>query len=502
VTTLTNGTRLTFSGGTVATVSGDQATGGTTIAVQALPGPIASGETATGYCANPHFLNPDMTVGAVTVSDCIFEYAGTDGQGDCFLNFGPTLVNNTNAKCLGFFGGSYADYSSGANTSTLDDLKLANSSGSIASGDAVYFGNSPSTVTFTTLALYISTAYTSSGTPAVLAWEYWNGSAWTAVSGLSDGSNGFQTAGRVLVSFTSPSGWAATTVNGVSSYWLRARWTSADGSVTARPAAAQMCLSAISATLLPVVYTMLRCIEIPNAAGDDTGTLMTCHGNLLAQFVFEHNTYYMGSQAPTVGEAYCGYKGMVQSFRGNLGWSTSPGATSYKLRGENNSNPAGTAVDVVLAANCDYNAAYNFSTTYGSTVAGQGATAGYDVKITGTPGVHDVDGGSPTACNPNFVDPHRNFASWSSYNGGPGTAADTLARLASVNDPTPMAGSTIASFMSYIRAGYSPKNTSLMGASYPGDVNGPVGAGRDIGALAVYPYEITRFALWARRQRS
>lgn len=42
-----------------------------------------------------------------------------------------------------------------------------------------------------------------------VTWEYWNGSAYAALSGVTDGTSGFKTAGTNDVTFTVPSGWAA-----------------------------------------------------------------------------------------------------------------------------------------------------------------------------------------------------------------------------------------------------------------------------------------------------
>lgn len=65
------------------------------------------------------------------------------------------------------------------------------------------------------------------GTVGTVAWEYWNGTAWVAVSGLSDGTAGFTTAvsdGQVLT-FTLPTDWVKNTINAVEAYYLRARVT-------------------------------------------------------------------------------------------------------------------------------------------------------------------------------------------------------------------------------------------------------------------------------------
>lgn len=51
-----------------------------------------------------------------------------------------------------------------------------------------------------------------------LAWKYWNGSAFTAVSNLSDGTNGFTQDGTVT--FNRPTDAAQTDINGKTMYWV------------------------------------------------------------------------------------------------------------------------------------------------------------------------------------------------------------------------------------------------------------------------------------------
>lgn len=54
--------------------------------------------------------------------------------------------------------------------------------------------------------------------------EYWNGSAWVAVTGLTDGTTGLTASGTMT--WTIPSDWATTALNGITCYWLRLRYTS------------------------------------------------------------------------------------------------------------------------------------------------------------------------------------------------------------------------------------------------------------------------------------
>jgi hypothetical protein len=73
------------------------------------------------------------------------------------------------------------------------------------------------------LDLAVNGAYTG------LAWEYWNGSAWSALSVSGVGAN-LDADGPVT--FTPPGDWAKTTVNGQNLYWIRASATAVTTAAT------------------------------------------------------------------------------------------------------------------------------------------------------------------------------------------------------------------------------------------------------------------------------
>jgi hypothetical protein len=100
-----------------------------------------------------------------------------------------------------------------------------------ASPDAFYFGHKEQ---FSQMDLDVLTAGIGTYT---LAWEYWGGSSWTALSGLSDGTNNYKNAGINRVSWTIPGGWATRTITNqpgaTQLYYIRARFVS--GTVTTTP---------------------------------------------------------------------------------------------------------------------------------------------------------------------------------------------------------------------------------------------------------------------------
>lgn len=125
-------------------------------------------------------------------------------------------------------GGVFADDTTDANSAAANDVPLMPAAEAV--NDAFYFGMDR---TFTYIKINIGTA----GVGNTIAWEYWNGSAWVALT-CTDNTSGFTAAGTNTVTFTAPTNWAATTVNGQSAYWIRARVTAAN--FTTQPLATQI----------------------------------------------------------------------------------------------------------------------------------------------------------------------------------------------------------------------------------------------------------------------
>ena len=102
-----------------------------------------------------------------------------------------------------------------------------------AVNDAEYFGGP---VRFDELTLAVGQAGVGVWT---VTWEYWNGTAWTALSGVVDGTSGFTESGVKTVSFTKPTDWYycvvdSTDEGAIPGYYIRAR-VSAYTSVTTQP---------------------------------------------------------------------------------------------------------------------------------------------------------------------------------------------------------------------------------------------------------------------------
>jgi len=79
---------------------------------------------------------------------------------------------------------------------------------------------------------YVKTANATAGTMQI---EYWNGAAWAALPGVSDGTSGFMVSGNKQVTFIQPGDWAQTNVGGIANlYWIRGR-VSAYTSIVTQP---------------------------------------------------------------------------------------------------------------------------------------------------------------------------------------------------------------------------------------------------------------------------
>jgi len=98
-------------------------------------------------------------------------------------------------------GGVFVDETDEAHSNTTADMTLLPAV-PVAS-DAYNFGHDEE---FTQLKLDVSTVLTGTGNTVV--WEYWNG-AWVALSGVTDGTDGLETAGNNIVSWTAPGDWVA-----------------------------------------------------------------------------------------------------------------------------------------------------------------------------------------------------------------------------------------------------------------------------------------------------
>lgn len=110
-------------------------------------------------------------------------------------------------------GGAFTQYTAEARDMALDDVPLLPAVPVV--GDAFYFGSKSQ---FNRLDVLITTVRYGELT---LAWEFWDGGTWVALSDLVDGTDGFMKAGSVT--FTIPPSWMVATVDTVDAFYVRAR---------------------------------------------------------------------------------------------------------------------------------------------------------------------------------------------------------------------------------------------------------------------------------------
>ena len=115
------------------------------------------------------------------------------------------------------------------NTTFVDETTDANSS---ANADWTVFPATEDTSDYVAMGyrqkfkkVIFDYANGTAGVGGTVTWEYWNGSSWAALSGVTDGTTGFTATagdGKVLT-FTVPTDWAATSLNGSQNlYYIRA----------------------------------------------------------------------------------------------------------------------------------------------------------------------------------------------------------------------------------------------------------------------------------------
>ena len=198
-----------------------------------------------------------------------------------------------------------------------------------------------------------------------------------------------------------------------------------------------------------------NCIGLPSSNSTPTisGTMVTLGGGANTTAVIDHCTYYASDNgAINFAETYGGHTNMVTSIRSNLAL-TIGGGEGYIAR------EVGTGV-----ANMVTVAGYNARETM---------TGSYD----STAGVITSEGSNDqTGIDPDLVHPFRRIEDWDDNLNGPGTSANAVAELAKMNDSDWDTNYNPQAVITYLKAGYSPRNQALESAGHDGE---------DIGAIDV-----------------
>ena len=111
----------------------------------------------------------------------------------------------------------FTDQTRQAGNTTVNDFSFMPATEAV--GDKCVFGHEEP---FSQIEVNVGTA----GVGGAVAWEYWNGAAWAALTSLTDATTGFTVAGTNLVTYAIPDDWATTTLGGLGPYYyIRARVT-------------------------------------------------------------------------------------------------------------------------------------------------------------------------------------------------------------------------------------------------------------------------------------
>lgn len=182
------------------------------------------------------------TLGAVTDGDVLAEgFADANGafasyshndQGSLSISVLARNQGIATACIAEDSGAGFTDETDEGSSNLTADMTLLPATPAI--NDAYYFGHQDP---FTRLRLDVSTALTQTATPTIV-WEFWNGSAWVALTGVTDGTSGLETSGRSVVSWALPGTWAQNSVTGQLNtgnlYYVRLR-LSVVGTITTTP---------------------------------------------------------------------------------------------------------------------------------------------------------------------------------------------------------------------------------------------------------------------------
>lgn len=114
---------------------------------------------------------------------------------------------------------TYTDYTDNVNSTSEAPFLLFDDAP--VTGDLIYIGSG---LPFLGLSIYLSTLGVDNGTTAI-DWEYYNGTTWADITETDDttGASIFTASGKFTWIY--PYGWAATTVNSYSAYWIRGTLT-------------------------------------------------------------------------------------------------------------------------------------------------------------------------------------------------------------------------------------------------------------------------------------
>jgi len=199
-------------------------------------------------------------------------------------------------------------------------------------------------------------------------------------------------------------------------------------------------------------------IVLPNGGKDTSGTLLSGLGNKFVTLVIEHNTYFTGAQGVVIGETYPGRPGMISSFRSNLAWDIRARGHLLIDIGRNDA-----VKDLVASSAISNNAAFRVKD--GSNKFGY-----HQLEFSGAFAPEGEVRGDPS-----FVDNRRSIRSWARSRGERESVAGAIQLLREgVERGLDGGGVTPSVLISWVRAGFEPKNAAFLRAGHDGVTIGAV----------------------------
>lgn len=177
--------------------------------------------SAAQLSANMYYVRCTVGVAAFTTATLATVGAYNQTEEIGFQGFDSVLQTN-DATLANDIGVTFTDNTIAARSSATNAFTFTSST----TGARLYLGSITNNIDS------IRFIVTSAGTNGIIAWEYWNGSSWSAINfylygaaaSAIDTLENFRNASTVNLIFKNIlSDWATTTVNGLSQYWIRAR---------------------------------------------------------------------------------------------------------------------------------------------------------------------------------------------------------------------------------------------------------------------------------------
>lgn len=207
----------------------------------------------------------------------------------------------------------------------------------------------------------------------------------------------------------------------------------------------------VSSETQPVQISLRNSIVLPNAGGENSGTLFSALGESGVTLYAEHNTYFTGSQGAAVGETYRGHPGQIASFRSNVAWNSDPQRGAMILSYT-------SLADVVTPGGLSHNSAFRVAHKFHNLIFSSSVNQSADLNF-----------------DPQFVDSSRKISKWDASLSGPGTVQHALTELSKKNDPGNANTSyQIANLIRYVREGFYPTNSAFHGSAHDGTTRGAV----------------------------